>query len=289
MKFSVAAASALLVSAFAGMASADAYADAIAEWCDGLEIVEPNENTIAVAGSVTKITATREPNDKQKTVSGLDLYSVDSDGQAKYIQNVWQGNFTLNQRATITDDIPANVTAGLYYYRAWITNLMDGGKHGPDCIETSHNFKVTSGVHQHPNGISYYTESLDDVQFYHPDYFRGCFGLKVTTPAKGKTYNVGDHITVTANRDKASQTAVLKSIDLYKSTEKNKAVFVENAWEGKERFTDSFTLKDHFKPAKKEDIDESATYYYTLTVTSNKSKDEDCTFHSEGFKIKDTN
>ncbi|KAI9249503.1 hypothetical protein BDA99DRAFT_542192 [Phascolomyces articulosus] len=263
----------------------DSYADAIAEWCGELAIVEPNDNTVAVAGGVTKITATRVPDDKQKTVRGLDLYSVDANGKAKYIQNVWQGNFTLNERASITDDIPADVGPGLYYYRAWISNLMNGGQKGPDCIETSHPFKVTSGVHQNSDGISYYTESLDDITFYKPEHFRGCFGLDVTEPKKDHVQTVGDHIRITANRDKGSQTTVLKSVDLYKSTDGKNAQLVENAWSGKSRFVDSFTLKDHVKPAKEEDIDEKATYYYTLTVSNDKSK-EDCTFHSEGFKLK---
>ncbi|KAG2219150.1 hypothetical protein INT45_002341 [Circinella minor] len=286
MKFSLAATSALLLTTLATMSKADSYADAIAEWCDGLAITEPSDNTVATAGGVTKITATRVADEKEKTLTGLDLYSVDANGDAKYIQNVWQGNFTLNERASITDDIPADVAPGLYYYRAWITNLMDGGEHGPDCIETSHTFKVTSGVHQNSDGISYYTESLDDITFFKPEHFRGCFGLKVAEPKKDHTYTVGEHVRITANRDKASQTATLTSIDLYKSTDGKNAQLVENAWTGKSRFTDSFTLKDHLNPAKKEDIDEKATYYYTLTVTSDKSKDEDCTFHSEGFKIK---
>ncbi|KAI8144276.1 hypothetical protein BJV82DRAFT_608934 [Fennellomyces sp. T-0311] len=286
MKFSLAATSALLLTALAGFTQADEYAEAIAKWCSGLDVINPNNDTVATVGGPTKITVTRVPDDKQKTVTGLDLYSVSSTGEAKYIQNVWQGNFTLNKRASITDEIPDDVQPGLYYYRAWITNLMNGGMHGPDCIETSHTFRVTSGVHKNSDGILYYTESLDDIQFYHPDYFRGCFGLTVDTPKKDSTVKVGSHVPITVSRDKTSQTAYVTSIDLYKSTKEKEAVFVENAWEGKELFTDKFILKDHFNPAKKEDIDENATYYYTLTVTSKKSATEDCTFHSEGFKIK---
>lgn len=160
--------------------------------------------------------------------------------------------------------------------------------HGPDCLETSHTFKVTSGVHQDAAGISYYTESLDDVQFYHPEYFKGCFGLQVTSPSKDSTVELGKHVSITAKRDRStSQTGYVKQVDLYKasSDDQNKAEFVETVWTGSSSFTEEFTLSDHFV-LDDEHIDNDATYYYTLTVTSNKNQEEDCTFHSEGFKIK---
>lgn len=45
------------------------------------------------------------------------LYSVGSDGTPKYIQNTWTGSYALQTSASISDDIPANTAAGLYYYR----------------------------------------------------------------------------------------------------------------------------------------------------------------------------
>ncbi|KAI7884240.1 hypothetical protein K492DRAFT_174426 [Lichtheimia hyalospora FSU 10163] len=286
MKFSLAATTTLLLSTFASLASADAYADAIAEWCNGLNVTTPTNETVVVAGNNATITVTREPNDHEKTITGLDLYSVMPNGTAQYVQNVWAGEFDLNKQASINDTMPSNATAGLYYYRVWVTNQING-MHGPDCLETSHTFKVTSGVHQDAAGISYYTESLDDVQFYHPEYFKGCFGLQVTQPSKDSTVQLGQHVSITAKRDRStSQTGLVKQVDLYKasSDDKNKADFVDTVWTGNTRFTDQFTLSDHFV-LDDEHIDHDATYYYTLTVTSNKNQDEDCTFHSEGFKI----
>lgn len=84
----------------------------------------------------------RQPDERKKTITGLDvskhlflsllfvlitmmpycdlrwqLYSVSESGEAKYIQNVWEGKFPLNKQASISDTVPANSTAGLYYYR----------------------------------------------------------------------------------------------------------------------------------------------------------------------------
>lgn len=136
------------------------------------------------------------------------------------------------------------------------------GMHGPDCLETSHTFKVTSGVHQDAAGMSYYTESLDDIQFYRPEYFKGCFGLEVTSPKKDQKVKLNKHVTISASRDKSSQTAMLKKVDLYKSVSDNEAKFVETVWTGKERFTDEINVKDHFV-LDEEHLDPDATYYYT--------------------------
>ncbi|KAI7876703.1 hypothetical protein K492DRAFT_151405 [Lichtheimia hyalospora FSU 10163] len=285
MKFSLAATSALLLTTFATLARADEYAEAIAEWCDGLSVVAPNKDSVVVAGGLAKVTVNREPDDRKKTITGLDLYSVAENGDAKYIQNVWSGDFALNKQASISDTVPSNATAGLYYYRVWVTNDLNG-MHGPDCLETSHTFRVTSGVHKNADGMSYYTESLDDIQFYRPEYFKGCFGLKVNSPAKDQKVKLGKHVTISASRDKTSQTAMLKKVDLYKSVSDNEAKFVETVWSGKERFYDEINIKDHLV-LDDEHLDHDATYYYTLSVSSNKAKDgdDDCTFHSAGFKI----
>ncbi|KAG0169358.1 hypothetical protein DFQ28_003671 [Apophysomyces sp. BC1034] len=283
MKFSLAATSALLLTAFASLAKADEYADAMKEWCQGLTVTTPTNLTVVVAGQNAEISVTRVPNNHQKTITGLDLYSVSQDGKAQYIQNVWHGEHALNTAASINDTMPANATAGLYYYRVWVTNMMNG-MHGPDCIETSSTFKVTTGVHQNVDGFMYYTENLDDITFYRPEHIKGCFGLSVDQPKEGSTFKHGDHISVVANRDKSSQTESLLKVELYKATEANKAEFVATAWEGSERFIDAFSLKDHL--ALPEDkIDPNAQYYYLLDVTSNKVEGETCTFRSGSFKI----
>lgn len=91
---------------------------------------------------IVTIFIAREPDERKKTITGLDvshhhlnlsflfvlimmpyyvlcwqLYSVAEGGKATYVQNVWHGNFPLNKQASISDTIPANATAGLYYYR----------------------------------------------------------------------------------------------------------------------------------------------------------------------------
>ncbi|KAI8376320.1 uncharacterized protein BYT42DRAFT_574208 [Radiomyces spectabilis] len=283
MKFSLAATSALLLTAFATLAKADEYADAMKEWCDGLTVTKPDDQAMIAAGAETDVTVTRVPNDHQKTITGLDLYSVDQNGKAKYIKNVWHGSYELNQQSTIKDTIPSNATAGLYYYRVWVTNQING-MHGPDCLETSHTFRVSTASHQNADGSMYYAEDPDDVTFYHPEHFKGCFGLSVEYPQEGATVKTGEHVRISVNRDSASQTESLLKVDLYKSTEANKAEYIDTVWEGKERFVDAFTLKDHLSiPDGQYDAD--ATYYYTLEVTSNKVQDETCTFHSQGFKV----
>lgn len=90
---------------------------------------------------IVTIFIARQPDERKKTITGLDvsnhlcssllfvlimmpyyawrwqLYSVSEGGEAKYIQNVWEGKFPLNKQASISDTVPANATAGLYYYR----------------------------------------------------------------------------------------------------------------------------------------------------------------------------
>lgn len=163
------------------------------------------------------------------------------------------------------------------------------GMHGPDCIETSHTFKVSTAVHTNSDGISYYAENLEDEAVYHPDHFRGCFGLTVDYPKDGQTTKIGDHVRINVSRDKTSQTKSLLKVDLYKEIpgKQDEAQYVDTIWEGNERFTDQFTLKDHFIPPE-EHISTDANYYYVLTVSSSKSSDE-CKFSSGKFKIASSN
>ncbi|CAO3669279.1 unnamed protein product [Rhizopus stolonifer] len=274
MKLSIATLSALLLSSVS-FAAADSYSDAIKSWCQGLSVTFPDASTVAVAGQKNKVTVTRKADKHTKTVTGLDLYSVDSKGKATYVQNVWSGKYALQSSASITDTIPKNSTAGLYYYRVWVTNMVNG-QHGPDCLETSHTFKVTSGSHTNAAGITEYAEHLDDNQVYSSDHYNGCFGLTVDYPQTGQTFKVNEHIHVQANRDSSSQTDALTKVELYKGSE-----LVETSWSGSESIQTSFTLKDHLKL---DNVDTSSDYHYKLTVTSKKS-DATCSFASGNFKI----
>lgn len=142
----------------------------------------------------------------------------------------------------------------------WVTNEING-MHGPDCIETSHTFKVTTGVHQDANGISYYSESLDDENIYPLEHFHGCFGLEVTYPKKDQEIELGKHARVTVSRDKTSQTEALRKVDLYKAVSEDNIQYVDTVWEGNELFTDEFNLKDHMV-LPEEHISTDASYYY---------------------------
>lgn len=275
MKFSIAAISALILSSAVTYTTADSYSDAMKSWCGGLSVTAPSSSTVAVAGSKTKITVKRKADKRTKTITGLDLYSVSKDGKAKYVQNVWKGNYALKSSATISDEIPKNVAAGLYYYRVWVTNLVNG-QHGPDCLETSHTFKVTTGSHTNAAGYTEYAESLHDNSIYNPVHQNGCFGLTVEYPREGDTFKVNDHVHIQADRDSASQTDALTKVELYKGDQ-----LVEVAWTGSESFQNSFTLKDHLVL---NDVDTSADYHYKLYATSNKAA-ETCTFESNHFKI----
>ncbi|KAI8332875.1 hypothetical protein BC941DRAFT_435643 [Chlamydoabsidia padenii] len=287
MKFSIATATALLFTALATV-NADEYASAMKQWCGGLSVPTPDGKAVFVAGSKAHITVNNKPNDThQKTITGLDLYSVAKDGSAKYIQNVWKGSQSLKTSASIDDAIPNNTAAGQYYYRVWVTNQVNG-MHGPDCLKTSHTFKVTTGSHTNDAGLTEYAENLDDEETYNPKHTKGCFGLKVVYPQKGAVFKEGEHSRVSIKRDSSSQTDELKKIDLYKIVENQAPVFVQNAWEGVEDLGDAFTLKDHII-IPKEHIDPSATYQYRVETSSNQDADAVCDFVSEEFKIEASN
>ncbi|KAI9487275.1 MAG: hypothetical protein EXX96DRAFT_552464 [Benjaminiella poitrasii] len=277
MKFSIAAISALIFSSAISFTTADSYSDALKSWCGGLDVTAPTASTVVVAGQKAKVTVKRSSSDtKTKTITGLDLYSVSSSGKAKYVQNVWAGSYALKSSASISDTVPSNITAGLYYYRVWVTNMIDG-QHGPDCLETSHTFKVTTGSHTNAAGEVEYAESLHDNSIYSEEYYDGCFGLSVDYPEAGSTFKTNEHIHIQVNRDSASQTDALTKVDLYKGDE-----WVSTAWKGSESFQNSFTLKDHLVL---DNVDSSADYHYKVYVTSSKSSSKTCTFTSNNFKI----
>lgn len=288
MKFSLAAASALLLTAIASV-NADEYADAMKQWCGGLSVPTPEGSVAVVAGSQTTITVENKPDDAhEKTITGLDFYSVATDGSAKYISNVWAGNQPLSsQKATIDYTIPSNTTAGQYYYRVWVTNLMNG-LHGPDCLKTSPTFKVTTGSHTNAAGLTEYAENLDDEELYNSKHSKGCFGLSIEYPQKGAVFTEGSHSRVSIKRDSSSQTEELHKVDLYKKANGEEPVFVQTSWEGKEVLGDAFTLKDHIV-IPQDHIDHDAVYYYKVETTSDKDAEVTCEFISNDFKIQAKN
>lgn len=153
---------------------------------------------------------------------------------------------------------------------------MINGQHGPDCLETSRTFKVTTGSHTNAAGDLEYTESLHDNSIYNPEYEEGCFGLTVDYPKTGDVFKLNDHIHIQANRDGASQTDALTKVELFKGEE-----LVNVAWVGTESFQNSFSLKDHLVL---NNPDTAADYHYKVYATSSKA-DKTCVFKSGDFKI----
>lgn len=153
---------------------------------------------------------------------------------------------------------------------------MVNGQHGPDCLQTSHTFKVTTGSHTNADGLTEYAESLHDNSIYNSEHEKGCFGLEVQYPQAGATFKHKDHIHIQAQRDSASQTEDITKIELYKGDQ-----LVSTAWEGSETVIGAFVLKDHLVL---DNIDPSADYHYKVYATSNKEA-ATCTFESKSFKI----
>ncbi|KAI8968598.1 hypothetical protein BDF20DRAFT_828280 [Mycotypha africana] len=282
MKFSISTASVLAFAFLSTIVKADSYSDAIKEFCDGLEVTAPTESDVFVAGQNATVTVTRVPNNHEKTITGLDLYSVDSNGTPKYVQNTWAGQYSLNSQASISDDIPTSVAAGYYYYRVWVTNMING-QHGPDCLKTSRTFKVTTSSHTNADGVTSYAEHLDDTTYFKPEFARGCFGLTVQQPAQDSSYKQGDFVTVLLNRDSASQTDSLKKVELYKFVDGQNDESIETIWSGEEGLTNAFSFKDHLNiPSDK--LENGALYYYKVDVSS-QVQGESCSFQSGAFKV----
>ncbi|KAI8997617.1 hypothetical protein BDB01DRAFT_771743 [Pilobolus umbonatus] len=281
MRLSLTTATLFAFTLFTSIKADDSIAIAMAKFCGGLDLIAPTENDVFVAGGDVVVTATRVPNELKKTITGLDLYKVNADGKPEYVKNTWKGSYDLETKASITDTIPQDQGAGLYYFRAWITNMVDG-QHGPDCIKLSRTFKVTTGSHTNESGFVSYAEALDDVNYYKPEFAKGCFGLEVREFAKDQVFRLGDHVPLYIDRDSASQTESLVKVELYQSVEgPDHSVGV--VWQGQSSIQNAFILKDHLQ-IDKDKFTTGGYYYYKLDVTS-QVKGEMCSFQSGVFKV----
>ncbi|CAM0142903.1 hypothetical protein VKS41_002522 [Umbelopsis sp. WA50703] len=279
---SVATSALVALGSIVSVVNADAYSSAMKEWCDGVTITFPNTTAVVAAGSQTQVSVTRVPNEHDKAITGLDLYMVEG-GSAKYINNIWHGQYSLNTQASITDTIPANTTAGLYYYRVWVTNMIQG-QQGPACTPTSATFKVTSAGHTNADGTTT-QDDVNDATVYNPEYQKGCFGLEVKYPAEGQNVDIGQHLRLQLHRDSASQTDELLQVDLFKGDPSNQGQFVQNVYTGEESINNILTLKDHI--VLPSNVTSDGDFFYSLKVSSDKvDKAQDtCTFYSKSFKI----
>lgn len=159
---------------------------------------------------------------------------------------------------------------------------MINGQHGPDCLKTSRTFKVTTGSHTNDAGLTSYAQALDDVNYYKPEFAKGCFGLKVTSPVEGETQKQGSHVSVVLSRDGASQTDTLTKVEIYKALE-GADQLVDTVWSGTEALANSLNIKDQLR-IPSNDFEANAVYYYKIDVTS-QVKGETCSFQSGAFKI----
>jgi hypothetical protein len=169
----------------------------------------------------------------------------------------------------------------ILFFSVWVTNMING-QHGPDCLETSKTFQVTTGSHTNDAGETSYDQALDDETIFNSVHRKGCFGLKVSNPKEGATEKQDSHTSVVLNRDSAAQRLTLKKVTLFKVADSGNEL-VESIWEGSERISNVLTLKDHIKiPADK--FDAGANYQYQVEVTSD-LQGETCSFQSGAFKI----
>lgn len=150
---------------------------------------------------------------------------------------------------------------------------MIDGQHGPDCLETSRTFKVTTKSHTNAAGDIEYAESLHDNSIYPLDHQDGCFGLTVNATGP---FQQNKHVRITADRDDASQVVDITKVSLYKGDE-----LVEDIWSGEEGFQKLFVVKDQLIVP---NADTNADYKYKL-VTTSKVEGKTCTFNSNAFKI----
>ncbi|KAI8385781.1 hypothetical protein BD560DRAFT_384332 [Blakeslea trispora] len=281
MKFSIAAASALAITFLSTVSKAESFDDIMKEFCGGLTATTPTATDVVVAGQNATVSVTRVANSHEKQITGLDLYTVEANDQARYVQNVWAGSYSLGTSASISDQIPSNVTAGIYYYRVWVTNIINGG-HGPDCTIFTPRFKVTTGSHTNDAGLTSYEQSLDDDKVFNPEHTKGCFGLNVQSPSEGSTLTHGEHANVLLHRDSASPTEVLERVNLYKASPNGEDEFVQEIWSGKAYLPNAYSYKDHLQ-IPKDKLDSSATYYYQVQVASQNG--ETCSFRSGNFNV----
>ncbi|RCH87276.1 hypothetical protein CU097_000368, partial [Rhizopus azygosporus] len=84
MKFSIKVAALAALALFSSSVNADSMSDAIEAFCGGLNVTTPTTNDVVSPGQNATITVTRVQNDYQKTITGVDLFSVGSDNNPKY-------------------------------------------------------------------------------------------------------------------------------------------------------------------------------------------------------------
>ncbi|ORZ17318.1 hypothetical protein BCR42DRAFT_374530 [Absidia repens] len=278
MKFSLFAACVLaFISMSIMLVRADDLQDEIdaakKKFCGGIAVSAPAKNTVFTNPSKVKVTITRKPNAQAKVINGVDVYTINNKGKAKYIATAWKGNYALNKKATLTVNL--SKVSGLKYpgqfeFRVWVHN-----KAGPDCTLMSKVFKVRSSK-SHSNAAD------EEVAFDNLDQNidRGCFGVDITAPELGEHQKVDAPFAVHIQRDSASHLETVDSLALMKiDLDSRKPTQVKDVSTQQQTITQMLNFKDTIKEA----TPENTAYFYKLTGTT--QHEEKCEFYSHPFYV----
>ncbi|CAO3632498.1 unnamed protein product [Cunninghamella echinulata] len=284
MKFSIVGAATILLASIASV-KGDALGEAVQKFCGGLSVPSPAQG-VYTPGTELNFTITNKPGDQyQKVITNLHLYQVEKvNNQDKLvqIQEIWEGRQPLVSEASLKNKLgqSGQLNAGNYYYRSWVSNVIDGGR-GPTCTPTSVTFQVTTGSHVNDAGELKYNEDLLNKDIYNPDHLRGCYGLNINEPKDGQVFTKGEHAHITIERKREANTDTIKRIEQYKLENGNKPVLVETVFDYDEVIFDFFNLKDNLiAPA-----GPNTEYYYK--IIGNNGHDGECAYFTPKFFIKD--
>ncbi|CAO3584336.1 unnamed protein product [Absidia cylindrospora] len=278
MKFSLFVACVLaLIATSLIMVRADDLQDEIdaakKKFCGGIAVSAPAQNAAFTDPSKVQVTVTRTPDAQAKVVNGVDVYTIDNKGKAKYIATAWKGNYALNKKATLTVNL--SKVSGLKYpgqfeFRVWVHNNA-----GPDCTLMSKVFKVRSS--------SSHSNAADEEEAFanlDQNIDRGCFGVEVTAPELGEHQKVGTAFPVHIQRDSASHLETIESLTLMKiDLDSRKPTEVQKSYSKKQTITQMLNIKDTIKEA----TPENTAYFYKLIGTT--QHEENCEFYSHPFYV----
>ncbi|KAI8369495.1 uncharacterized protein BYT42DRAFT_584674 [Radiomyces spectabilis] len=256
---------------------ADALQDEIdaakKKFCSGIAVTAPSKNKVFSNPKKVQVIVTRKPDAQAKVVNGVDIYSIDSKGKAKYLGTPWKGNYNLNKKATLTVDITKIKGLKLpsqFEFRVWVHN-----KKGPDCTLMSKVFKVKSSSHSNAAEEEAFNNLDSNID-------RGCFGIDLTKPELGSHQPSGKTFPVQIQRDSASQVENYKSVELYKiDLETRQPTKVKDSWTGNEEVHHMFNVKESYTPSNQDG--KQYAYFYKLSGVT--QHDENCEFYSHPFYI----
>ncbi|KAI8142918.1 hypothetical protein BJV82DRAFT_612726 [Fennellomyces sp. T-0311] len=245
---------------------------ALKKFCGGIKVTAPTKNKVFSNPKKVQVTVTRQPNAQAKVINGIDVYSIDSKGKAKYLGTPWKGNYALNKKATLTVDLTKAKNAKFpsqFEFRVWVHN-----KSGPDCTLMSKTFKVKSSSHSN-------AKEDEEISEMNADVDNGCFGIEISKPAIGE--HVSGRFPLQIARDGASQVDTVTGVELFKvDLNDREPIKVQDSWTGGALVHQAFNLKDSLKEAQSDDGKDYAYFYKLSGVTQH---EESCSFYSHPFYI----